>query len=61
MIEVTIIINIREKIEEFKGMIPSSYVVDFFEYDDNEQTIFDVCEFNPIIASGVFQNNDLVI
>lgn len=41
--------------------LPDSYVVDFFEYtDDNSDTIFDVCEFNPIVASGVYQNNDLV-
>ena len=49
------------KIEEFKGIMPLSYVVDFFEYtEENGEIIFDICEFNPIIASGVFQNNDLV-
>ena len=50
----------RTKIKEFEGKLPSSYVVDFFEYEEDGETIFDVCEFNPIIASGVFQNNDLV-
>lgn len=53
--------KVREKISEFKGVMPLSYVVDFFEYtDDNGETVFDVCEFNPIVASGVYQNNDLV-
>lgn len=53
--------KVRNKIREFEGIMPSSYVVDFFEYtDDNGETIFDICEFNPIVASGVYQNNDLV-
>lgn len=53
--------KVKEKIREFEGIMPSSYVVDFFEYtDDNEETIFDISEFNPIIASGTFRNNDLV-
>ena len=52
--------KVRAKIKEFEGILPASYVVDFFEYDDSGLTVFDVCECNPIIASGVFQNNDLV-
>ena len=53
--------KVRSKIREYEGVMPSSYVVDFFEYiEDNGGTIFDVCEFNPIVASGVYQNNDLV-
>ncbi|MBE5822026.1 MAG: hypothetical protein E7311_05525 [Clostridiales bacterium] len=53
--------KVKDKIKECEGKIPSSYVVDFFEYtDENNETIFDIVEFNPIIASGVFQNNDLV-
>lgn len=52
--------KVKSKIKEFEGILPSSYVVDFFEYDDEGSTLFDVCECNPIIASGVFQNNDLV-
>ncbi|MBR6504231.1 MAG: hypothetical protein IKT41_00670 [Clostridia bacterium] len=53
--------KVKIKIEEFKGIMPLSYVVDFFEYtEENGEIIFDICEFNPIIASGVFQNNDLV-
>lgn len=52
--------KVQEKIEEFKGLIPSSYVVDFFEYKEDNSTVFDVVEFNPIIASGTFANNHLV-
>ena len=52
--------NSKEKIEEFKGLVPSSYVVDFFEYKEDDNTIFDVVEFNPIIASGTFAANDLI-
>lgn len=52
--------KVNEKIKGFKDVMPSSYVVDFFEYEENDDIVFDVCEFNPIIASGVFQNNDLV-
>lgn len=42
---------------------PSSYSVDFFEYydpADEDEVIFDICEFNSIEASGVYRNNDLV-
>jgi len=60
-IEEDVYIKVQKRINEFKGMIPSSYVVDFFEYTDDTETVFDVCEFNPIISSGVYQNNDLVI
>lgn len=53
--------KVKEKIKSFTGKMPSSYVVDFFEYTDKDNsTVFDIIEFNPIIASGVFQNNDLV-
>lgn len=53
--------KVKSEIMRFKGILPSSYVVDFFEYtDENDEIIFDVCEFNPIVASGVYQNNDLV-
>ena len=52
--------KVKNKIKQFEGLLPKSYVIDFFEYDDDGETVFDVCECNPIIASGVFQNNDLV-
>lgn len=52
--------KVEEKIEQFKGKIPSSYVVDFFEYKEENTIIFDVVEFNPIIASGTFENNNIV-
>lgn len=61
-IEASIYKKVKKKIKEFEGKIPSSYVVDFFEYEEESgNVVFDVCECNPIIASGVFQNNDLVI
>lgn len=39
---------------------PSSYCVDFFEYEHNGKNIFNICEFNPIESSGAYRNNDLV-
>lgn len=53
--------NVKKYIKEFESVLPSSYVVDFFEYQEEKNVIFDICEFNPIEASGVFQNNDLII
>lgn len=40
---------------------PSSYCIDFFEYERDGKVIFDICELNPIESSGVYRNNDLVI
>lgn len=51
---------VEKKIKQFKGRIPSSYVVDFFEYKEDDYRIFDVVEFNPIVASGTFENNNIV-
>lgn len=61
-IEPYIIENIQRKIEQFSdiSIFPSSYCVDFFEYDNNGEVIFDICEFNSIESSGVYRNNDLV-
>jgi len=54
--------KIQRKIEQLSeiSVFPSSYCVDFFEYDNNGEVMFDICEFNPIESSGVFRNNDLV-
>ena len=52
--------NVKEKIKEIKGLIPSSYVIDFFEYKKDNNIVFDIVELNPIIASGTFANNHLV-
>lgn len=61
-IEPYVIQKIQKKIEEISktSIFPSSYCVDFFEYDDNGEVVFDICEFNPIESSGVYRNNDLV-
>lgn len=61
-IESYIIEKIQSKIDELSKMsiFPSSYCVDFFEYDNHGETVFDICEFNPIESSGVYRNNDLV-
>ena len=61
-IEPYVIQKIQKKIEEISktSIVPSSYCVDFFEYDDNGEVVFDICEFNPIESSGVYRNNDLV-
>lgn len=61
-IEAYVIEEIKRKIEKISeiSIFPSSYVVDFFEYDNNGEVIFDICEFNSIESSGVYRNNDLV-
>lgn len=58
-IEPYIIEKIQRKIEQLseKSIFPSSYCVDFFEYDNNGEVVFDICEFNPIECSGVYRNN----
>ena len=61
-IEPYVIEKIQRKIEQLSkiSIFPSSYVVDFFEYDNNGEVTFDICEFNSIESSGVYRNNDLV-
>ena len=61
-IEPYVIEKIQRKIEQLSEIsnFPSSYCVDFFEYDNNGEVIFDICEFNSIESSGVYRNNDLV-
>jgi len=61
-IEPYIIEKIQRRIEQLSEIsnFPSSYCVDFFEYDNNGEVIFDICEFNSIESSGVYRNNDLV-
>lgn len=54
--------KIEQRVEQISKLstFPSSYCVDFFEYKNNDETIFDICEFNPIESSGKYQNNKLV-
>lgn len=52
--------KVEEKIKEFTGIMPSSYCVDFFEYEKDGEIIFDILEFNPIPGCGVYKHNDLV-
>lgn len=61
-IEPYVIEKIKRKIEEISKIskFPSSYCVDFFEYEKDGKVIFDICEFNSIESSGVYRNNDLV-
>ena len=61
-IEPYVIEKIQKKIEDISKtpIFPSSYCVDFFEYDDNGKIVFDICEFNSIESSGVYRNNDIV-
>ena len=61
-IEPYVIENVERKIAQLSEIanFPSSYCVDFFEYDNNGETVFDICEFNSIESSGVYRNNDLV-
>lgn len=61
-IEPYVIEKIQRKMEQLSeiSIFPSSYCVDFFEYDNNGEVVFDICEFNPIESSGAYRNNDLV-
>ena len=61
-VEPYVVEKIQRKIIELSEVanFPSSYCVDFFEYDNNGKVIFDICEFNSIESSGVYRNNDLV-
>ncbi len=61
-IEPYVIEKIKRKVEQLSkiAIFPSSYCVDFFEYDNNGEVVFDICEFNPIESSGVYRNNDLI-
>ena len=52
--------RVRSLIEKEKGKIPSSYVMDVFEYYKNGRIIFDILEYNPIIDSGRYNNNCIV-
>lgn len=52
--------RVRSLIEKEKGKIPSSYVMDVFEYSKNGRIIFDILEYNPIIDSGRYSNNWIV-
>ena len=61
-IESYVVENIKRKVNQISKnpFFPSSYCVDFFEYENNGKIIFDISEFNPIESSGVYRNNDLV-
>lgn len=61
-IEQYVIEKIQRKIEQLSkiSIFPSSYCIDFFEYNSNGKVIFDICEFNSIESSGVYRNNNLV-
>ena len=61
-IESYVVENIKIMVNQISKnpFFPSSYCVDFFEYEDNGKIIFDISEFNPIESSGVYRNNDLV-
>lgn len=61
-IEPYIVKKIQHKINELSknSKFPSSYCVDFFEYEHNGKAVFNICEFNPIESSGVYQSNELI-
>lgn len=61
-VESYVIEKIQGKIKQLSeiSIFPSSYCVDFFEYDNNGKVIFDICEFNSIESSGVYRNNNIV-
>ncbi|MDR1101159.1 MAG: hypothetical protein LBL34_02230 [Clostridiales bacterium] len=62
-IESDITIKIEEEIARFGQVesFPKNYVCDFFEYDKNGETFFDICEFNPIESAGVYRSNGLIV
>jgi len=62
VVEEVIFKKAKQKIAEWKEIMPSCYVVDFFEYTDKDGTIwFDVCECNSIVASGIYYNNNIIV
>lgn len=52
--------KVQTKIRNWKKLMPTSYVVDFFEYQEGKKTIFDVVEFYPIISARTFANNEII-
>lgn len=61
-IESNILKKIKAKVKQISKIsnFPSSYCVDFFEYEHNGEIIFDICEFNPIESAGRYGNNDFI-
>lgn len=52
------LLNKAQKIvDKLKGVFPSFYVLDLFEYQLDGKIHIDVMEFNPIHASGIFLYN----
>lgn len=53
--------EVRKRIESFKDVMPPSYVVDFFEYQqDDKLIVFDVSEFYSIVSTRTFAGNEIV-
>ena len=61
-VEPYIIEKIQRKIHQISEIsaFPSSYCVDFFEYNNKGEVMFDICEFNSIETSGLYKNNNLI-
>lgn len=49
-----------KKIVEKAKLIASSFVMDIFEYEKDDEIVIDVVEFNPIVASGLYLYNSLI-
>lgn len=50
----------KEIVAFVKGVMPSFYVVDLFEYEVDGHKEIDVVEFNPIQASGLYLYNSAI-
>ena len=56
-IDVNLLNKAQKIVEKLKGVFPSSYVLDLFEYQLDGKIHIDVMEFNPIHASGIYLYN----
>lgn len=59
-IDIKVLKKIEDIIKQISNIFPSSYVIDIFEYYNDDQIIIDVAEFNPIHASGIYLYNSVM-
>lgn len=59
-IDIKVLKKIEQIIKGISDIFPSSYVIDVFEYYNDDQIIIDVVEFNPIHASGIYLYNSVM-
>lgn len=52
--------KVKEIVESLKGIMPSCYVIDLFEYVCDGKRELDVVEFNPFHSSGIYLYNSAI-